>query len=456
MTPFFVCRHPFQGSENIQEGFIISSTASPRIYGQEDHQISPRSISPSALTVLRRLHENGKRACLVGGAVRDLLLGRAPKDFDIATDALPEEVNDLFRGCRLIGRRFRLAHVRVGREILEVATFRAPHDEAESGHEAATEETGRILRDNVFGSIEQDVWRRDFTVNSLYYDFADASVIDYTGGVEDVRKGVLTMIGDAETRYREDPVRMLRAVRFAAKLGFSIDAASEAAIHKLHPMLEDASPARLFEEFLKLMHSGHSVACFELLRKFDLFGHLFPASDHFLDGGEGEVLERFMLTALENTDRRVKEGLPVTPAFLISVFLWGPVQHKKQQLIDTGVAPAIAMQRAAQQVFAQQIRHVAVPRRFSTMVKEIWDLQARFGRTRGKRVQRLAQHKRFRAAYDFLCLRAKTWSDQTLVDQCRWWTDYQETDAYKAIRERSAPKKRSRRPPRKRRSRQHA
>ncbi len=388
--------------------------------------------------------------------MRDLLLGRAPKDFDIATDALPEEVSALFRSCRLIGRRFRLAHVRIGREILEVATFRAPHEEAEAHHEAVTEETGRILRDNVFGSIDQDVWRRDFTVNSLYYDFADASIIDYTGGVEDLRRGRLSMIGDAETRYREDPVRMLRAVRFAAKLGFSIDEDSQAAIHKLHAMLEDASPARLFEEFLKLMHSGHSVACFELLRRFELFGHLFPLSERFLHGDDGEVLERFMLTALENTDRRIAEDLPVTPAFLISVFLWGPVQHEKQQLIDTGVAPAIAMQRASQQVFAQQIRHVAVPRRFSTMVKEIWDLQARFGRTRGKRVQRLAQHKRFRAAYDFLCLRAKTWGDPTLAEQCQWWTDYQETEAYKAIRENAAPKRHSRRPPRKRRRRQRA
>jgi len=407
--------------------------------------------------VLQRLHEQGKRACLVGGAVRDLLLGRKPKDFDVATDAHPEEVYELFRHCRLIGRRFRLAHVRMGREILEVATFRAPHDEAEAHHEAQTEENGRILRDNVYGSIEQDVWRRDFTVNSLYYDFATRSVIDYTGGVKDLQAGRLSLIGDSETRYREDPVRMLRAVRFAAKLGFHIDEPSRQAILELHSLIEEAAPARLFEEFLKLMHSGHALACFRLLREYRLLGHLFPQTERHLSGAHGEVFEQFITRALENTDKRIQRDLPVTPAFLIAVLLWEPVTQMQQQEIDKGVAPVIALQRAAQIIFHEQVRQVAIPRRFSTMVREIWDLQGRFGRVRGKRIQRLAQHKRFRAAYDFLCLRSRAYPDKALAEQCRWWTDYQQSDAGKAARAAAEAnhkaRPRRRRPPRKHRAR---
>lgn len=426
-------------------------TLSVRILSSEEHQIPSRDISPNALNVLQRLHENGYRACLVGGAVRDLLLGRKPKDFDIATDASPEQIKALFRNSRLIGRRFRLAHVFFGREILEVATFRAPHHEAEKHTDAHSEDTGRIVRDNVFGTIEQDVWRRDFTVNSLYYDIADASVIDYTGGVDDLEASSLCMIGDAQTRYREDSVRMLRAVRFAAKLEFSIDAESETAILNLHDLLEQASAARLFEEFLKLMHSGHAVDSFKLLRKYQLFNHLFPLSGKALDADSGDVFQQFILNALENTDKRVANQMPVTPAFLVAVLLWIPVESEKQRLIENGLIPVAALQQAAQSVFSQQVAHVAVPRRFSTMSKEIWELQSRLVNAKGKRTQRVAQHPRFRAAYDFLCLRAKSYGDASLEEKCRWWTDYQETDSYQqALANRPPPKPRSRRPPRKR------
>ncbi len=387
----------------------------------------------------------------MGGAVRDLLLKRKPKDFDIATDASPEDVKALFRNSRLIGRRFRLAHVFFGREILEVATFRAPHHEAEAQTDAHSEDTGRIVRDNVFGTIEQDVWRRDFTVNSLYYDIADASVLDYTDGIDDLEAGVLSIIGDTETRYREDSVRMLRAVRFAAKLGFSIDAKSEVAISDLHGILEHASAARLFEEFLKLMHSGHAVESFILLRKYQLFNHLFPLTGEALDNEVDSAFEQFILNALENTDKRIAENKPVTPAFLVAVLLWMPVETEKNRLIKAGMIPAAALQQASQRMFSEQVRHVAVPRRFSTMSKEIWDLQARLLHAKGKRVQRVAQHPRFRAGYDFLCLRAKSFGDQQLEEKCQWWTEFQTTQSYQqALANRPPPKHHNRRPPRKR------
>ena len=425
---------------------------SPRILSSDEHRIDSADISPNALNILNRLHENGYRACLVGGAVRDLMLKRKPKDFDIATDASPEDVKALFRNSRLIGRRFRLAHVFFGREILEVATFRAPHHEAEVHTDAHSEEdTGRIVRDNVFGTIEQDVWRRDFTVNSLYYDIADATVLDYTGGIDDLDAGVLSIIGDTETRYREDSVRMLRAVRFAAKLGFSIDAKSEAAIFDLHDILEHASAARLFEEFLKLMHSGHAVESFTLLRKYQLFNHLFPLTGKVLDNEEDGAFEQFILNALENTDKRIAQNKPVTPAYIVAVLLWMPVETETNRLIKAGMIPAAALQKASQSLFSEQVRHVAVPRRFSTMSKEIWDLQARLLQAKGKRVQRVAQHPRFRAGYDFLCLRAQSFGDQQLEQKCQWWTEFQTTDSYQqALANRPPPKHRNRRPPRKR------
>lgn len=401
---------------------------SPRILSGEQHRIPPSSIDANALKVLNRLHENGFRSCLVGGGVRDLMLGREPKDFDIATDASPEQVRNLFRNARLIGRRFRLAHVRYGRDIIEVATFRAPHDEAEADGQGQVEENGRISRDNVYGTLEQDVWRRDFSINALYYDIADGSVIDYTGGVDDLARGVLRMIGDPELRYREDPVRMLRAVRFAAKLGFRIDPESESVIHDLNGLMAEASPARLFEELLKLMHGGCAQETFELLRHYQLFHHLFPATSQRLSELEGEFLGRFISNALGNTDQRIQAGQPVTPAFLIAVMLWGPVTQRQQTLNDEeGLPPVAALHQAAQEIFSRQSRHVSIPRRFSSMAKEIWELQRRLPNTRGKRPQRLVEHPRFRAGYDFLCLRARSGEDE-LQELCDWWTEFQASD----------------------------
>lgn len=420
-------------------------TQEPEILDQESHGIPLSSIDVNARKVLNRLHEAGYRACLVGGGVRDLMLGITPKDFDVATDATPDEVKRLFRNARLIGRRFRLAHVRYGRDIIEVATFRAPHEEAIEDAEALVEHTGRILRDNVYGSLEQDVWRRDFTINSLYYDIADGSVIDYTGGVDDLREGVLRMIGDSHHRYHEDPVRMLRAVRFAAKLDFHIDPDAESIIRDLAHLLGAAPPARLFEEFLKLMHGGAAFETFRLLREYDLFSQLFPETEQALQGSEGAGFRRFIENALQNTDKRVREGKPVNPAFLIAVMLWKPVIDAQQVHLDNGLPPLVALQKASQEVISREVRHVAVPRRFSTQSREIWALQRRLQRTNGKRPYRLLNEGRFRAGYDFLCLRAHS-GEEDLLALCDWWTRFQEENP--VARTAPAPAKPRRQPAR--------
>ena len=424
-----------------------SHRESPRIIPRAEHSISRSRISPNALKVLYRLHEEGYDAYLVGGGVRDLLLGREPKDFDVATNATPEEVRRLFRNCRLIGRRFRLAHIRFGREIIEVATFRAPHDEAEHDEQAHVE-NGRILRDNVYGTLEQDVWRRDFTINALYYNIADFSVVDYTGGIEDLEHGRLHLIGDPEARYKEDPVRMLRAVRFAAKLGFTIDAASEKAIYKLGGLLREVSPARLFDEMLKLFHGGCAAQTFEMLRHYHLFQYLFPETDKRLDSELGEIMLPLISRALTNTDQRIRQGKPVNPAFLIAILLWQVVVEKQEAIMTAGMPRFPAMQQAGQQVMSAQCRTLSIPRRFSQVAKEIWVMQLRLLNRRGKRPLALLAQQRFRAAYDFLCLRAQS-GEAELEEVCDWWTRFQELDAD----ERQAmllPDKRRKRRPRKR------
>ncbi len=426
---------------------MTPSEEEPLILDAETHGVPLSKIDVNARKVLNRLHEAGFRACLVGGAVRDLLLGITPKDFDVATDATPDEVKRLFRNARLIGRRFRLAHIRYGRDIIEVATFRAPHEEAIEDAEALVEHTGRILRDNVYGSLEQDVWRRDFTVNSLYYDIADNAIIDYTGGVADLREGILRMIGDSEQRYHEDPVRMLRAVRFAAKLGFRIDPEAEHILTDLAHLLQGVAPARLFEEFLKLMHAGAAFDTFEMLREYQLFGQLFPETEEMLQQDEGGLFEQFIRNALKNTDKRVAEGKPVNPAFLVAVFLWRPVVRAQEVQIAEGLPPFVALQKASHAVLSREVKHVAVPKRFSIQSREIWELQQRLRGTRGKRPLRLINEPRFRAGYDFLCLRAHSGEDG-LMALCEWWTKFQEENPVKSKREPSAPRRRQ--PPRRR------
>ena len=383
---------------------------------REQHVISRRDISPNALRVLYRLREGGFGAYLVGGAVRDLLLGLHPKDFDVATDATPEQVKSLFRNCRLIGRRFRLAHVVYGREIIEVATFRANSDDGSGDREL---EDGRLVRDNVYGTIEDDAIRRDFTCNALYYAIEDFSVRDYVGGYEDVQARVMRLIGDPETRYREDPVRMLRAVRLAAKLDFTIEPATAAPIPLLAPLLGEAAPARLFEEMLKLFLSGHAVASFERLEAHGLLGALLPETAAALRSNRSGALRRMLVQGLANTDARVAADEPVSPAFLFALLLWPAYCRALAGLQAQGMHAEEAQRRAADRVTLHQVQTIALPKRFSLQMQEIWLLQQRFSSRQRKRVFRLLANPRFRAAFDFLVLRLAA-SDSHAADVEFW------------------------------------
>ncbi|MCG6885980.1 MAG: polynucleotide adenylyltransferase PcnB [Proteobacteria bacterium] len=392
----------------------------PRIIPRAEHCVSRGDISEAALKVLYRLHKAGYAAYLVGGGVRDLLLGKNPKDFDIATDATPEELRKLFRNCRLIGRRFRLAHIHFGREIIEVATFRGPHGQGEG--EGISEE-GMILRDNVYGSLEEDAWRRDFTVNALYYNIADYSLVDYTGGLDDIQAGVLRVIGDARTRILEDPVRMLRAARFAAKLNFQLEPGLREVIHELADRLDDVPPARLFDEVLKLFHAGYAQHSYEVLRDLDLFGYLFAQTDDLLAEGDAYT-DAFIRQSLINTDTRIHSGKGVNPAFLFAALLWGPVRDEAQLLQEEGMTELQALQTAGNDIIAAQLEQVMIPKRFSFPTREIWTSQARLPRRNGKRASRLMEQPRFRACYDFLLLRCQI--GEPLHELCNWWTRFQE------------------------------
>jgi poly(A) polymerase len=506
----------------------VTPTSTPRIITRSEHIISRAHISSNALRVLYRLRDAGFMAFLVGGCVRDLLIGIEPKDFDVATDALPEQVRKLFRNCRLVGRRFRLAHVFFGREIIEVATFRAasapapgeePLPDADSaegedadpeqegldaagseiasledgeasldsseldddegdeeddddededdlgddaghsppspprsvarnsnryrerpalpnGDESAADldvdpnaermfdETGRILRDNVYGTIDADVWRRDLTANALYYNIADFSIWDYVGGFEDVAARKLKLIGDPETRFREDPVRMLRAARFEAKLSFEIDPATAEPIERLKGLLAAVPPARLFDETLKLFLTGHGRRSFEVLRHRGLLAALLPSVDDYFRKHPGSLVEQLVMRGLENTDSRVMADKPVTPTFLFALLLYGPIAsiiestpperwHELGTILD-------ACDRAARQV---QLR-ISLPKRFSLGMREMFALQPRLEHPRGRRALRVIEHPRFRAAYDLLLLRAEYGLASAEIAQ--WWTRIQE------------------------------
>lgn len=393
-----------------------------RIYSRSEHNISRSLISDNALKVLYRLRKADFQAYLVGGCVRDLLLGREPKDFDVVTDAHPEQIRAVFRNCRLIGRRFRLAHVHFGHEIVEVATFRGIAN-GEGEGDRVMENDGRILRDNVYGSIEEDAWRRDFTVNALYYNISDFSVVDYVGGMEDHKASVLRLIGDAEERYREDPVRMLRAIRFAVKLSFKLHPSCEEPIQRLASLLSDIPAARLYEEVLKLLLSGYAVQSFEQLRHYHLFGSLFPETEVCLAVAPEGFPLTFLAKALERTDARFQENKAVTPYFLFAALLWEPVRIQAGARIKEGEDAILAFQEAAAEVIARQIRHTAFPRSVGQPMREVWMLQPRFERIKGIRPFRLLTHPRFRAAYDFLVLRAETGeADPALAE---WWTTFQ-------------------------------
>ncbi|MBK1716386.1 polynucleotide adenylyltransferase PcnB [Thiocystis violacea] len=418
----------------------------PVVVPRPEHNISRANISENALKVLYRLRQENFQAHLVGGGVRDLLLGHEPKDFDVATDATPEQVRQVFRNCRLIGRRFRLAHVHFGRDIIEVATFRGSGVDDDTTTDRQVE-NGMIVRDNSYGTIAEDALRRDFTINALYYDIADFSLVDYAGGLTDLRLGQMRLIGEPEQRYREDPVRMLRAVRFACKLGFTIEPATERPLFDLGHLLGDIPAARLFDELIKLFHSGYGLGVFEKLRHYGLFGHLFPATEDALAREDHDFPITFVSRGLSNTDKRLLEDKPVTPAFLFGVLLWEPVRLRFEALVAEGMGANEAILLASSEVCSRQQPLVAIPKRFSLPMREIWALQPRLEQRDGKRPYRLITHPRFRAAYDFLLLRAE--SGESDPELAAWWTRFQ--DASSQERASMTDAARGRRRPRRRR-----
>lgn len=417
-------------------------SSSDRTHTPFRHNLHPDDISPNALDVIARLQRSGYRAYVVGGCVRDLLLGIHPKDYDVATNATPEQVRNLFHNARIIGRRFKLVHIQFGRELIEVATFRADHSEQDDhAHSAARNESGRILRDNVYGSQEEDAHRRDFTINALYYDPHTERILDHVHGVHDIRNRLIRLIGTPEQRYLEDPVRMLRAIRFAAKLSFELERHTQEPIRRLSPLLEEIPSARLFEEVLKLFLNGCALQTFELLLEHNLFAPLFPASAHALKLNP-EYTGKIIRNALINTDQRIAQGKTVTPAFLFAALLWPAVPPRALQLQAEGMPALPALQEAAQDVIVEQCQRTAIPKRFSFNVREIWDMQERLPRRHGKRADLLLSNPRFRAGYDFLLLR-ETAGEET-EGLGAWWTQYQEAserDRRQMIRNLSEPSK---------------
>jgi len=422
----------------------------PRLIGPDAHGLNPDKVSKGARQVVKSLVEAGYCADLVGGCVRDLLLDKRPKDFDVVTDGSPEEVRQVFPRARIVGRRFRIVHVRVGREVIEVSTYRAGNEDEAEREDSAKNKFGRILRDNVFGTRDQDVHRRDFTVNALYYDINTNTVVDYVRGLDDIEAGRLRFIGDPFTRINEDPVRMLRAVRFKAKLGLALDSGLEALCRDHARLIRHVPPARLFDEVLKLFHSGHGVETFWLLRQFGLFAELFPEADRSYGEKDLDPDTGIVLKGLKNTDLRISQRKPVIAAFLFACLFWRPVRLKCDRHEAKRKNHPQILQRAAFDVLGRETERVMIPRRVSTVVIEIWDMQSRLETRRPRMVEKLLEHRRFRAAYDFLLLRSE--SGEVDPGLAKWWTDIQECD--ESSRQKMIKELGSSGPPRKRRKRQ--
>ncbi len=422
--------------------------------------MSRKDISDNALKVLYRLHNAGYQAYLVGGCVRDLLLGLHPKDFDVATDAEPEQIKALFRNCRLIGRRFRLAHIVFGRDIIEVATFRGHHDSEASDNSdklSRRSDEGLLLRDNVFGSIEEDAERRDFTANAMYYNIADFSITDFANGMQSLKERKLHLIGDPETRYREDPVRMLRAVRFAAKLDMQISAEAGDVIPQLAPLLANIPAARLFEEVLKLFLAGRAEQTYDLLQEYGLFGQLFPLLQPMLKVKDGKE-SLFIRQVLINTDHRINNDMRVTPAFIYAAMLWYPLEQRFDELMtESGLTPHDAFNMGINDVLQAQQKRIMIPKRFSMPIRDIWVLQQRLPKRFGRRAYQMLDHPKFRAGYDFLLLRASVEGGQ-LEELGKWWTDFQDASSEERTKLlaqiKGSPKGKGRRRPRKRKPQQ--
>lgn len=435
---------------------VIPDDDDPHVIPATEHAFGDSEISPAALTIVATLNDAGYEAYIVGGCIRDSLLGKAPKDFDVSTNAHPEQIKALFRQCRLIGRRFRLAHVRIGREVIEVATFRASHntevDQDNATQVASQSDAGLLLRDNVFGDLDDDAMRRDFTVNALYYRPDDGSLIDHVGGFEDVQSRTLRLIGDPTQRYKEDPVRILRALRFSAKLDFTMTEPTADAINECSELLAHIPAARLFDEMLKLFLNGSAERTWQLLNDYDVARWLFP--DSVAATNPEPAYQAMINQVMINTDIRIAENKRVTPAFFFAVLLWGPLVRRWQTLQDEGVPRVPAFQQAIQQITHQQAQCTTIPKRFSIPLREIWELQLKLPHRAGKRAARTFEHKRFRAAYDLLLLREQ--AGETTPGIGEWWTTYQECDAEQrqamsdSVTDPKSGKKRRRRRPRKR------
>ena len=396
------------------------------IIPQSSHQINFRNIDNNAIKIVKDLQRASYESYLVGGCVRDLLLNKRPKDFDVTTGAHPEQAHKVFSRSRLIGRRFKLLHVRFGRELIEVATFRASHDQVSSDTQAKQADSGMILRDNVYGTIDQDAMRRDFTINALYYDVNTRSIYDFTNGYQDIADRQIKMIGEPNERYREDPVRMLRAIRFAAKLDFEIEQRTAEPIKSLAPMLYDIAPARLFDEVLKLLQSGHGLESLKLQREYQLLETILPQTSQALNDNL-ENAEQLIFNALQNTDRRIKQRKSVSPGFLFATLLWPSVQAQlKATLANKRMPPLTALHEASSKVIGDQVKRTSIPKRFSTNIREIWELQLRLTHKPEAKAEQFLEHPRFRAAYDLLVLREKSGEDLNGISQ--WWTDYQSAD----------------------------
>ena len=391
----------------------FGSGSEPRTVPKEQHGVGREAISQGSRKVCEVLHSHGYEAYVVGGAVRDLLLGLRPKDFDVATDAYPEEVHKIFRRSRLIGKRFKLVHVMFGEETLEVSTFRARTA-------TETDEHGRVLRDNIYGTREDDAIRRDFTINALYYDPAGETLLDYHNGLRDLQRKSVRIIGDARARYREDPLRMLRAVRFAAKAGFSIDERTRKPIRELAHLLENVPPSRVYEEMQKLLLSGHAATGLRQLRSEGLHHGLLPLLDVIFEQPMGE---RFVTLALEQTDSRVRSGKSVSPAFLFAALLWHEVLAAWKKAQQRGPKPIPALFEAMDAVLDIQTEKLAIPRRLTAVMKEIWALQPRLEQRSGRRPFGLLAHERFRAGFDFLVLRSA--SGEAPEELSQWWEKFQ-------------------------------
>ena len=421
----------------------VRSSGNAQVIPFELHGVSREQISYGARKVTDGLQAAGYQAYVVGGAVRDLLLNRIPKDFDVATDATPEEVRRVFRRSRIIGRRFRLVHVMFGEEVVEASTFRSMIE----AEDAQTDEHGRLLRDNQFGDQEQDAARRDFTVNALFYDPATQEIHDYHDGYADMRANLLRMIGDPAVRYREDPVRMLRAVRLSAKLEMRIDAATAAPIAKMKDLLDNVPQARLLDEVLKMLLSGHSVECIQQLRRMSLHHGLLPLLDVILEQPLGE---KFVMLALRNTDERISQDKPVSPAFLFAALLWHEVLAAWKLHQQQGERPVGAMHAAMDEVLGKQKARLAIPHRHDAVMKEIWLMQLRLEQRAGQRPFRLLEQPRFRAGFDFLLLRCA--SGEVDDELGLWWDEFQNVSAERRAEmlqpEQAADKKRRRRKPR--------